>query len=183
MLPLGLTAFGIWLAYLAGFARLRKALLNSRTKQLHKTDNLVLWQEQLAKLPGATPALILQTLSMGHTHQSNYIYEQLCNIEIARHTDTVTALGTLVAAAPLLGLLGTVFGMVGTFTAVSQGGGDTAVMVADGIRLALVTTQAGLIAALPGTFGMAHLLWLRHVLRKRLQICSALLPNPREAAA
>ena len=62
-------------------------------------------------------------------------------------------LNTLVAAAPLMGLLGTVIGMLGTFVAISSGGGaETANMVAAGISEALITTQTGLFIALPGLF-------------------------------
>jgi biopolymer transport protein ExbB len=62
-------------------------------------------------------------------------------------------LNTLVAAAPLMGLLGTVIGMLGTFAAISAGGGaETAAMVAAGISEALITTQTGLFVALPGIF-------------------------------
>jgi len=62
-------------------------------------------------------------------------------------------LNTLVAAAPLMGLLGTVIGMLGTFAAISSGGGaETAAMVAAGISEALITTQTGLFIALPGIF-------------------------------
>lgn len=65
----------------------------------------------------------------------------------------VTFLKTLVAAAPLMGLLGTVIGMLGTFTAISSGSGaETAAMVAAGISEALITTQTGLFVALPGLF-------------------------------
>ncbi len=61
--------------------------------------------------------------------------------------------GTLVAAAPLLGLLGTVLGMLQTFFGIStSGGGETAGVVASGISEALVTTQTGLTIALPGLF-------------------------------
>lgn len=62
-------------------------------------------------------------------------------------------LTTLVASAPLMGLLGTVIGMLGTFAAISMGGGaETAGMVAEGISEALITTQTGLFIALPGLF-------------------------------
>lgn len=62
-------------------------------------------------------------------------------------------LGTLVAAAPLMGLLGTVFGMLQTFIGIStSGGAETAGVVAAGISEALVTTQTGLTIALPGLF-------------------------------
>ncbi|MBN1615881.1 MAG: MotA/TolQ/ExbB proton channel family protein [Spirochaetales bacterium] len=66
-------------------------------------------------------------------------------------------LTALVTAAPLLGLLGTVFGMIDTFWAVSQYGVDTANMVAGGISQALITTQFGLVTALPGVFGLMRL--------------------------
>lgn len=59
----------------------------------------------------------------------------------------------LVAAAPLMGLLGTVLGMLQTFAGISTSGGtETAGVVAAGISEALVTTQAGLTIALPGLF-------------------------------
>lgn len=60
---------------------------------------------------------------------------------------------TLVAAAPLMGLLGTVFGMLQTFLGIAtSGGSETAGVVASGISEALVTTQTGLTIALPGLF-------------------------------
>ena len=65
----------------------------------------------------------------------------------------VIFLNTLVAAAPLMGLLGTVIGMLATFSGIArQGGGDTVDVVASGISEALITTQTGLVIALPGIF-------------------------------
>ena len=66
-------------------------------------------------------------------------------------------LATLTAVAPLLGLLGTVMGMIDTFDAVSTAGGETGARVASGISRALITTQFGLVVALPGVFGLARL--------------------------
>ena len=78
-------------------------------------------------------------------------------------------LNTLVAAAPLMGLLGTVIGMLGTFVAISSGGGaETAGMVAAGISEALITTQTGLFIALPGLF-------LALVIRQRKHTAEATL--------
>lgn len=60
---------------------------------------------------------------------------------------------TLVAAAPLAGLLGTVMGMLAMFNGLAQGGGAAAMArVADGMKEALITTQTGLTIALPGLF-------------------------------
>ena len=59
-----------------------------------------------------------------------------------------------VAVGPLLGLLGTVTGMLSTFGALATGaGGDqTMAAVARGISEALITTETGLVVALPGLF-------------------------------
>lgn len=66
-------------------------------------------------------------------------------------------LAALTAVAPLIGLLGTVTGMVATFDAVAAAGGDTGTRVAGGISQALITTQVGLMIALPGLFSLARL--------------------------
>lgn len=56
------------------------------------------------------------------------------------------------AVAPLLGLLGTVVGMIVTFQSMNQGGGADSRLMADGISLALVTTVQGLVVAVPMLF-------------------------------
>jgi len=78
-------------------------------------------------------------------------------------------LGTLVAAAPLLGLLGTVLGMLQTFFGIAtSGGAETAGVVASGISEALVTTQTGLTIALPGLFVVMVIQRQKHGLEARL---------------
>lgn len=69
-------------------------------------------------------------------------------------------LNTLVGAAPLLGLLGTVLGMLVTFEAIAGGGGKMVDQMAKGISVALITTQMGLMVALPG-------LLLAYLVRRR----------------
>lgn len=59
-------------------------------------------------------------------------------------------INVLVAAAPLLGLLGTVLGMLATFEAIATGGGKMVDMIARGISEALITTEMGLLIAIPG---------------------------------
>ncbi len=58
-------------------------------------------------------------------------------------------INVLAAAAPLLGLLGTVSGMINLFTAITIHGTDDPKFMADGIAEALVTTKWGLLAAIP----------------------------------
>lgn len=66
--------------------------------------------------------------------------------ELERYLNT---LGTIAAISPLLGLLGTVIGMIKVFSVItSQGVGNPAVL-AGGISEALITTAAGLSVAIP----------------------------------
>lgn len=58
----------------------------------------------------------------------------------------------LAAVAPLLGLLGTVTGMIVTFQAITQSGSGDASLMAEGISQALVTTVLGLVVAIPLLF-------------------------------
>ena len=69
--------------------------------------------------------------------------------ELERYLNT---LGTVAVISPLLGLLGTVIGMIKVFSAIRlEGTGNTAVL-AGGISEALITTAAGLTVAIPSLF-------------------------------
>jgi biopolymer transport protein ExbB len=61
----------------------------------------------------------------------------------------LTALGTIAGIAPLLGLLGTVFGMIETFNAITSAGIGSPAALSSGIAEALVATAAGLAVAIP----------------------------------
>ena len=64
----------------------------------------------------------------------------------------LTPLGTIAAITPLLGLLGTVLGMIEIFSAFMGSGMANAPQLAGGIAKALVTTAAGLFVAIPALF-------------------------------
>lgn len=66
--------------------------------------------------------------------------------EMERYLNT---LGTIALIAPLLGLLGTVIGMIKVFTAIMVQGTGNANVLAGGISEALITTAAGLSVAIP----------------------------------
>jgi biopolymer transport protein ExbB len=69
----------------------------------------------------------------------------------------LNALGTIAAISPLLGLLGTVIGMIQAFDSItSQGVGDPKVL-SGGIGVALITTAAGLLVAIPALVGFRYL--------------------------
>ncbi len=67
------------------------------------------------------------------------------------------ALGTIVAGAPLLGLLGTVLGMISVFQAVASAGTGITEGLSTGISRALITTATGLIIAIPALFTHSYL--------------------------
>jgi biopolymer transport protein ExbB len=69
--------------------------------------------------------------------------------QTARLYRSTDALGVIGAIAPLLGLLGTVLGMVGAFESLSRSAGSNHEELAANISLALVTTLMGLILAIP----------------------------------
>lgn len=62
----------------------------------------------------------------------------------------ITFVNILVTAAPLIGLLGTVMGMLLTFQSIGAGSGEMAGMMAKGISAALFPPEVGLCVALPG---------------------------------
>lgn len=64
----------------------------------------------------------------------------------------LAVIGVLAAVAPLLGLLGTVTGMIGTFDILAVFGTGNAKGMAGGISEALITTQTGLLVAIPGLY-------------------------------
>ena len=64
----------------------------------------------------------------------------------------LSTLGTVAAVTPLLGLLGTVIGMIKVFTAIKLEGTGNAAVLAGGISEALITTAAGLSVAIPSLF-------------------------------
>ena len=66
--------------------------------------------------------------------------------DLERYLNT---LGTVAAVAPLLGLLGTVVGMIRVFTEITVQGTGNANALAGGISEALITTAAGLVVAIP----------------------------------
>jgi biopolymer transport protein ExbB len=81
-------------------------------------------------------------------------FEELQLTETAPFERDLRVMKVCVSASPLVGLLGTVTGMLSTFAALSSGSGgdETLEMVAGGISEALVTTMTGLVIALPGLF-------------------------------
>jgi biopolymer transport protein TolQ len=71
-------------------------------------------------------------------------------------------LAIAVSGAPFLGLLGTVWGVMSTFSGIAMKGQADLAAMAPGVSAALITTVAGLLVAIPSMFGYN---WLVHTLR------------------
>ncbi|HIE07644.1 MAG TPA: MotA/TolQ/ExbB proton channel family protein, partial [Desulfarculaceae bacterium] len=75
--------------------------------------------------------------------------EDIGRLEAANLERYLAILGTIAGIAPLLGLLGTVTGMIKAFSVISHAGIGNPQMLAGGISEALITTAAGLTVAIP----------------------------------
>lgn len=83
----------------------------------------------------------------------------------------------MAAAAPLLGLLGTVTGMVSTFDVITLYGNQNPVLMADGISEALISTQSGLLVASPLTLLKQRLDERIEILSQQLQLGATVIEN------
>lgn len=86
--------------------------------------------------------------------ETSFFFRQMRMNELPPFERELKVMRICVSAAPLVGLLGTVNGMLSTFGALSGGaqGDKTMALVAAGISEALITTETGLVVALPGLF-------------------------------
>ena len=94
---------------------------------------------------------IISDSSLDQEKLENKIEAVLSNVEPV-YEKNLSTVKLLAAVAPLLGLLGTVIGMIETFQAITLFGTGDPKLMADGISQALVTTMLGLITAVPLLF-------------------------------
>ncbi|MBR1746381.1 MAG: MotA/TolQ/ExbB proton channel family protein [Fibrobacter sp.] len=83
----------------------------------------------------------------------------------------------MASAAPLLGLLGTVTGMVSTFEVITLYGNQNPVLMADGISEALISTQSGLLVAFPLTLMKQRLDERVEMLRQKMELGATVIEN------
>ena len=94
---------------------------------------------------------IISDSSLDQEKLENKIEADLSNVEPV-YEKNLSTVKLIAAVAPLLGLLGTVIGMIETFQAITLFGTGDPKLMADGISQALVTTMLGLITAVPLLF-------------------------------
>lgn len=120
----------------------------------HNTEEWRNWVTNPANAKGAIGNIIQYT--QDHVRTAKDVHNRFSEVReavLGVVDRNLVMLDTLVGAAPLLGLLGTVMGMLTTFDGLAMGGGaETSDVVAGGIKEALLTTMTGLTIALPGLF-------------------------------
>ena len=177
LIPIGIVSFLIWMYFLGIHRHLKTVLksppdLGDRIKRyLEEGKNPNEIGRWLSKSDGIIPKWASRVLAKAVRggDVSDIMNEcRLTELPFIKHEMTI--LSALVIAAPMLGLLGTVLGMTTTFWAVSQTSADTTNLVAGGISQALITTQLGLVSAIPGVFGLAYLRHMYEQLKTRTNI-------------
>jgi len=121
-----------------------KLIQNTIHSQAKSSQKLVVFAGENPGLPHDQLEAKLTTLAQG---------------ELDRRQKWLSWLAITTSAAPLLGLLGTVTGMIHTFQVITQHGVGDAKILAGGISEALITTEAGLCVAIPAL--MLHALLSR----------------------
>jgi biopolymer transport protein ExbB len=103
-----------------------------------------------------SPDYIARILVHALTHREHSLanaFMRAANKELTRLQQGLPVLDTCITAAPLLGLLGTVTGMMATFGALGDGDiGASAGAITGGVGEALIATAAGLVIAIIGLF-------------------------------
>ncbi|HXV77516.1 MAG TPA: MotA/TolQ/ExbB proton channel family protein, partial [Candidatus Polarisedimenticolaceae bacterium] len=117
-----------------------------------RTDRAI---EICRQSPGMFSSIMLPALELADRGEAaaKEAVEDAGRHETARLTRYLTALGTIAAVAPLLGLLGTVTGMIEVFRTIARSGVGQAAELSGGISQALVTTAFGLLIAIPALVG------------------------------
>jgi len=109
---------------------------------------LKLCRRQPAKSLSRVMLTGIEARDLNREDLENVIQEVILN-EIPKLERFLSTLGMLAAIAPLLGLLGTVTGMINTFHAITSYGTSNPQLMSGGISEALVTTMLGLMVAIP----------------------------------
>lgn len=153
--PLGLDCDNVSKKRINPFFDLYKVLKKHSLEVLAKNRHFSRLQEsdQSANINTPSSSLSLSDVDFVASHLSTQVALEVKNLE-----KNLYILSTTVSLAPFLGLLGTVWGILTTFSEMqSQAAGNTHQMVLSGLSLALATTVLGLIDAIPALIGYNYL--------------------------
>lgn len=112
---------------------------------------------------GALKAIVKSTIETWEMRpeRTSWNSHKIRDAMISRVSEKIDAnlmmLGTMVTLCPLMGLLGTVTGMIEVFNVLSFTGGGDAKSMAAGVSRATIPTMAGMVAAISGVFGTTYI--------------------------
>ncbi len=162
MLPLVLCSIFTVAIAIERFIRLKRSAVLPQALRLKSAESLpevVDQLEQDSQLQATTLGRILQA-GYQAKHQSEQFaraqMEATASQEIGYLERNINFLGTLSAVAPLLGLLGTVIGIIESFLVIDLGSSSNPTMMIPGISKALITTAAGMLIAIPALFAYRY---------------------------
>ncbi|QHH95560.1 MotA/TolQ/ExbB proton channel family protein [Acinetobacter gyllenbergii] len=153
MLPLILSSIFTVAITLERYIRLKRSQVLPQALLVNGSDveSVItqLQQDEASKSP------LARILKAGYLHQdqgeqfARAQMEATASQEISHLEKNINFLGTLSAIAPLLGLLGTVLGIIESFLVIDVGSAGNASMMMPGISKALITTAVGMLIAIP----------------------------------
>lgn len=132
-------------------ARIMPDNLVTRIWQLYRQGQLT--DERIEEIREASPLGRMLAAGLINRDHSREVMKEAVG-DAGRHVIAqleryLNTLGTIASVTPLLGLLGTVFGMIDIFGVIMEAGTGNAAVLAGGISKALITTAAGLSVAIP----------------------------------
>lgn len=111
---------------------------------------------RLSELRASSPLGRILAMGVSARHRGREVMkesiEEVANQVVHELERYLNTLGTLAAITPLLGLLGTVIGIIKELAVIRAEGAGSATAMAGGIAEALITTAAGLTVAIPSLF-------------------------------
>ena len=162
MLPLVLCSIFTVAITIERFIRLKKSMILPKVLLLNQTQNADVVMQQLQQDKALQSSTLGRIFTAGYQSKSkNEQYaraqmETTASQEIGYLEKNINFLGTLSAVAPLLGLLGTVLGIIESFLVIDLGTNSNPTLMIPGISKALITTAAGMFIAIPALFAYRY---------------------------
>ena len=126
-------------------------IANRRVLKALKAGDIDTARSLAAKTHGEVGKVLRTVLSKNYAGRegAEKALEELFSADVPKLESGLTWISVIAATAPLLGLLGTVMGMIELFDVITMHGTSDPKLLAGGISIALVTTESGLIVAIP----------------------------------
>ncbi|WP_168378889.1 MULTISPECIES: MotA/TolQ/ExbB proton channel family protein [Acinetobacter] len=158
MIPLVICSIFTVAITIERFIRLKKSMVLPKDLMMNVNTSVKDVVQQLKQSPTLQQSTLGRVLDAGFASKDQneqYARAQMevtASQEIGYLEKNINFLGTLSAVAPLLGLLGTVIGIIEAFLMIDIGTNSDPVLMMPGISKALITTAAGMLIAVPALF-------------------------------